>query len=354
MREKVVVGMSGGVDSAVAAYLLLEQGYEPIGVALKTWAGEDSRCCEIEAARQIAVKLGIKFHAWNVSEQFSEQVAEPFKAAYRCGVTPNPCTLCNRRVKWAGLTHVADVIGAKFVATGHYARSVRTENGRCAVAVADDDAKDQSYMLYNLTQEQLERTIFPLGKLHKSKVRQMAAEIGLSVANKPDSQEICFVTEGSYTDFIGEQTAKPGNFTDAAGNILGRHKGIIYYTVGQRRGLNLALGYPAYVKEINAAANEVVIGDESSLYTDVIYCRELNFMGADDIDPGEQVTADVKIRYRHPGAQAVLTRADKDTVKVKFTDAVRAPAPGQAAVFYHQSGFVIGGGTITRIYGNSN
>lgn len=349
MPEKAVVGMSGGVDSAVAALLLLERGYEVVGVTLKTWSGESSRCCEIDAARNIAQKLKIKFHTWNVSDRFEEQVVLPFKHAYVNGLTPNPCIRCNRSVKWTGLIHAADVVGAKFVATGHYAELARLDNGRFAVGTARDATKDQSYMLYNLTQEQLARTLFPLGRLSKTEVRQIAADNGLAVADKPDSQEICFVTQGSYADYIGERAAVPGNFVDMAGRVLGRHKGIIHYTVGQRRGLNLALGYPAYVQKIKAAANEVVIGDAVSLCTDTVYCDELNFMGRDALKPGETETAVVKIRYRHPGAEAVLTGMMGDRVKITFVDTVRAAAPGQAAVFYDAAGFVIGGGTISDV-----
>ena len=341
--------MSGGVDSAVAALLLLEQGYEVIGVTLKTWSGESNRCCEIDAARNIAQKLKIKFHVWNVSAYFEEQVVTPFKRAYANGLTPNPCTRCNRTVKWTGLIHAADVLGAKFVATGHYAKVTQLDNGRFAVGTAQDAAKDQSYMLYNLTQTQLARTLFPLGKLHKTEVRQIAADNGLSVADKPDSQEICFVTRGSYADYIGENAAVPGNFVDRAGRVVGRHKGIIHYTVGQRRGLNLALGYPAYVQKIDAVANEIVIGDAASLYADTIYCNEVNFMGLEEIKSGMEITAAVKIRYKHPGEQATLTRIGNNNVKIAFANAVRAPAPGQAAVFYDAAAFVIGGGIIMDV-----
>ena len=348
--KKVVVGMSGGVDSAVAAWLLRREGCEVVGVTLRTWSGEEtSRCCEIDAAAETAQALGIEFRSWNVVDDFNRKVIEPFVKDYRSGLTPNPCVECNRRVKWEWLVYIAGVLGADRVATGHYARLVRTSGGRFAVKRAADNGKDQSYMLYQLTQEQLAKTVFPLGEYSKAEVRRMAGEIGLEVAAKKDSQEICFAPSGDYAAYIEERTrsiAPPGNFVDENGNVLGRHRGIIRYTVGQRRGLDLALGYPVYVKRIDAAKNEVVIGAAESLYAREIFCRDLNFMSREEPLPGEEISATVKIRYQHVGSAATLVKTDDGLVKVVFPEAVRASAPGQSAVFYDETGLVIGGGKI--------
>ena len=245
--SRVIVGMSGGVDSAVAAYLLKQQGYEVLGVTLRVWGSDeegDSRCCEIDEARRICQLLDIKYHPHNVTALFKESVVNPFIDAYLEGLTPNPCIECNRFVKWAKMIELADIFQADYVATGHYAYIDKLDNGRFAVRKASQISKDQTYMLYKLTQEQLSRTLMPLGGYTKAEVRKIAEDAGLPCAHKEESQEICFVTEGRYTDFISEHTDKTlpgeGNFVDEYGNILGRHKGIHQYTVGQRKGLGIA------------------------------------------------------------------------------------------------------------------
>ena len=348
---KVLVGMSGGVDSAVAAYLLKEAGYEVTGVTLRTDTRE-GRCCEIDDAHYVARKLHIRFFAPNVITDFEEKVKQPFFRDYIRGVTPNPCVECNRYVKWDRLLYYADVLGAEFAATGHYANVVRLPTGRYSVRQAASAEKDQTYMLYKLTQEQLARTLMPLGEMTKAEVRQIAADAGLPVAQKQDSQEICFVTEGSYADYIEndpELTAPgEGNFISADGTILGKHRGIIHYTVGQRRGLGIAAGYPLYVNRINAETNEVVLGDERSLYSSEIRCNELNYLSIAGIEPGESIRARVKIRYHHEGEEASITRESEDSVRIFFDKPVRAATPGQSAVFYDPEGVVIGGGKITR------
>ena len=354
--KKVVVGMSGGVDSAVCAILLKSAGYEVIGVTLRTWQsddGLDNRCCEIDDARSAAEKIGIPFYPFNCTEAFRKKVVEPFISEYAHGFTPNPCIGCNRSVKWEYLLYYARVLGADYVATGHYASVVKTESGRYTVKKALHSEKDQTYMLCALTQEQLSATLMPLGDLSKSEVRRIAAEAGLEVASKPDSQEICFITDGNYADFIeknaGTSLAGEGAFVDESGNFLGLHKGIIHYTVGQRKGLGLALGRPVYVKEINTRRNEVVIGDEESLYSRKLLCRKLNFMSIDVPQVGEPVPCTAKVRYRHSGERAVITLLDHDLLSVEFEAGVRAACPGQAAVFYDEEGCVIGGGVIAEV-----
>lgn len=352
-KKRVVVGLSGGVDSSVAAYLLKESGYQVIGVTLRTWRAESgaySRCCEISDARITAEQLGIPFYNINSLPEFERYVTEPFMDAYINGMTPNPCVDCNRYIKWEGLLKFADEINAEYVATGHYARVVRTDSGRYTVEQAKTAKKDQTYMLYRLTQEQLARTLMPLADYTKDEVRRIAEENGLAVASKKDSQEICFVLDGGYAEYIESHTEgklpPPGDFTDTDGNVLGKHKGIVHYTVGQRKGLGLALGYPAYVKRIDAASNTVIIGNEDSVYEKEIRCRDLNFLAIEDIAPGESISANVKIRYHHEAVPAVLTRTGSDILTVRFDEPVKAPAPGQSAVFYDKDTRVIGGGVI--------
>ena len=354
--EKVVVGLSGGVDSAVAALLLKEAGYEVIGITLRTWQagdGSESRCCDIDDARSVSNKIGIKYVPVNCIWDFRRYVVDPFTKEYLRGMTPNPCIECNRYVKWDKLLYYARVLGAERIATGHYAHVIQLENGRYTVKTAKHAEKDQTYMLYKLTQEQLAATIMPLGSLSKSEVRQIAEDAGLPVASKPDSQEVCFVTEGGYADYI-DKTApadykREGLFVDTSGNILGKHKGIIHYTVGQRKGLGIALGYPAYVKRIEPLTNEVVLGNEASLYSSEILCSSLNFMSIADLKSGVSLQARVKIRYHHIGETATIKRKSADTVSVCFDKPVRAATPGQSAVFYDGEGCVIGGGIIERV-----
>jgi tRNA-specific 2-thiouridylase len=300
----------------------------------------------------VAAQLEIPFYNINSLPEFKEHVTGPFVEAYIKGLTPNPCVACNRYIKWERLLAFADEINAEYVATGHYARIEKTENGRFTVKQAASSAKDQTYMLYQLTQEQLARTLMPLADLTKDEVRKIAQDTGLAVAGKKDSQEICFVLDGGYAEYIDcyveGKLPPPGNFVDADGNVLGRHKGIVHYTVGQRKGLGLALGYPAYVKHIDAERNTVVIGDLESLFERRVLCREVSFMSVEDIKPGEKVRAFVKIRYHHAAAPAVLERVDDNTISAIFDEPVKAPAPGQSAVFYDSENRVIGGGIIQQ------
>ena len=345
--------MSGGVDSAVAAYLLQQAGHEVSGVTLRTWVSEDgteSRCCEIDDARKTAWKLHIPYYALNCISAFQETVIDPFVRDYLSGITPNPCVFCNREIKWEKLLYAAKVMKADYVATGHYASVVRKPNGRYTVKKARHAEKDQTYMLYRLTQEQLAATMMPLGEFTKDEVRKIAARAGLPSAAKPDSQELCFVPDGNYAEYIekqaGEKVPGEGFFVDGEGNILGKHRGIIHYTVGQRKGLGLPLGYPAYIREIRADRNEIVVGDEASLYSKELCCGSLNFLSIPTPKAGEKIPCAVKVRYHHGAQAACLEMLDADRAKITFGGPVRAAAPGQSAVFYDEEDCVIGGGII--------
>lgn len=349
---RIVIGMSGGVDSAVAAWLLKQQGHEVIGVTLRTWDRESSRCCNVADARLTAQTMDIEYHVINCAADFKRKVEDPFVESYLRGITPNPCVTCNRDIKWEWLIYAANIFHAEAVASGHYVSKVQMDNGRYTLRQARDEKKDQSYMLYCLTQEQLAATIFPLGGLTKQEVRQIADEAGLPSAQNADSQEVCFVSQDNYADFIKEHspenTLGVGNFVDDTGKILGRHQGIIHYTVGQRKGLGLALGYPAYVKNIRADTKEVVISEEAGIYRDAISCENTKFLSISGLPEGSSLKAMVKIRYHHKGVLALVESCGKDRVLIRFESPARAPAPGQSAVFYDENKCVIGGGIIQQ------
>lgn len=355
---KVVVGMSGGVDSSVAAYLLKQQGYEVIGVTMQIWQKEDNQtveenggCCglsAVEDARRVAQMLDIPYYVMNFREEFDQKVIRYFMREYLNGRTPNPCIACNRYVKWESLLQRSMQIGADYIATGHYARIEQLPNGRYAIRNSVTAAKDQTYALYNLTQEQLMRTKMPVGAYEKSQVRAIAEELGLYVAHKPDSMEICFVPDQDYARFIEENSGKKipeGNFVTTDGKIVGRHRGITHYTVGQRKGLNLSMGKPVFVLEIRPETNEVVIGDGTEVYADRLICSDLNFMSVPDFPDDFPVVA--KIRYNHRGTKAHVRRIDADRAEAIFEEPVRAVTPGQAVVFYDGE-YVAGGGTIIK------
>ena len=355
---KVVVGMSGGVDSSVAAYLLKQQGYEVIGVTMQIWQKEDNQtveenggCCglsAVEDARRVAQMLDIPYYVMNFREEFDQKVIQYFMREYLHGRTPNPCIACNRYVKWESLLQRSMQIGADYIATGHYARIEQLPNGRYAIRNSVTAAKDQTYALYNLTQEQLMRTKMPVGSYEKSQIRAIAEDLGLNVAHKPDSMEICFVPDQDYAKFIEENSGKKipeGNFVTTDGTIIGRHRGITHYTVGQRKGLNLSMGKPVFVLEIRPETNEVVIGDGTEVYSDRLICSKLNFMSVPDFPDDFPVVA--KIRYNHRGTKAHVRRIGEDEAEVIFEEPVRAVTPGQAVVFYDGE-YVAGGGTIIK------
>lgn len=351
--SRIIVGMSGGVDSAVCAYLLRAAGHEVIGVTLKTLSS-DTRCCEINEARLAADQMGIPYYVKSVMSEFCAYVTEPFVREYLAGRTPNPCTACNRRIKWDGLLQMADALGAEYVATGHYAMVGQLPDGRYSVRQAESKEKDQTYFLYQLSQAQLSRTIMPLGKLDKPTVRRIAKAAGIPTFNKPDSQEICFLEgDENYADYIEEHAdaeapaLQPGHFVTEDGTVLGEHRGLIHYTVGQRKGLGLAMGAPVYVKELRPQTNEVVVSSDAALYASSLVCAGLHFMSIPDLPVGQTHRAIVKIRYRHVGTPALLTRVSPEALRVDFDAPVRAVSPGQAAVFY-EDGYVLGGGLIVR------
>lgn len=358
-KKKVVIGMSGGVDSSVAAYLLKEEGYEVIGVTMQIWQDmpsalqeEEGGCCGLTAAedaRRVAETLGIRHYVMNFKKEFRENVMDYFIREYLQGRTPNPCIACNRYVKWDALLKRSLALGADYIATGHYAQVERLANGRYAVRNSVTAAKDQTYALYNLTQDQLAHTKMPVGAYAKEEIRAIAEKIGLSVAHKKDSQEICFIPDHDYAGFIdrecGESVPPPGAFVSVQGEVLGAHRGITHYTVGQRKHLGIALGYPVFVTEIRPEKNEVVLGTDEQVYTDRLYAGSLHAMALPDLADGMKLTA--KIRYSHAGSRCVVRRIKEDEICCEFEEPVRAVTPGQAVVLY-DGAYVAGGGTILR------
>lgn len=357
--KKVVVGMSGGVDSSVAAYLLKQQGYDVIGVTMQIWQDEDQftqaesgGCCGLSAvddARRVADRLEIPYYVMNFKREFKKNVMDYFTAEYLKGRTPNPCIACNRYVKWESLLQRSLEIGADYIATGHYARVEQLSNGRYAIRNSVTAAKDQTYALFNLTQKQLSHTLMPVGDYTKDEIRAIAEDIGLMVAHKKDSQEICFIPDNDYAGFIDrecrEMVPPPGNFVSVDGEILGRHKGITHYTIGQRKGLGIAFGCPVFVTEIRPETNEVVLGSDKDVYTNRLYANQLNFMALSDIE--EPVRLKAKIRYSHAGSCCTVRRTGADEICCEFEEPVRAVTPGQAVVLY-DGDYVAGGGVITH------
>jgi tRNA-uridine 2-sulfurtransferase len=359
--------MSGGVDSSTVAAMLRAEGHTVIGLTMQLWnqrrlAGHEGmpesvqgRCCSIDDvydARRVAQQIGIPYYVVNHEERFERDVVRPFVEEYLSGRTPIPCSLCNNHLKFDQLLIVAQQIGAERVATGHYARVAYDGNrGRWLLRRPADHSKDQTYFLFGLTQEQLSRTIFPLGEMVKSEVRELARQHGLALAEKPDSQEICFVPGGDYKRFIDAYLAERGEaLPDTAGElvttngeVIGEHAGIHNFTVGQRKGLGVATGSPLYVIQISGANKQVVVGDAEHLYSRTLRTRRVNLISVDDLREPTRVT--VKIRHRHEPAAATIEKTGDDEILVSFDEAQRAITPGQAAVFYYGD-VVVGGGWI--------
>ena len=355
LNKKVLVGMSGGVDSAVSAYLLQQQGYEPIGVNCRFFDNDDAflkekTCCsldDVSDARQVAQKLGIPFYVFNFKSEFQTHVIDAFVKTYIEGGTPNPCINCNRFLKFDKLLRRAYEMDAGGVATGHYAQiAFDSGSGRYLLYKGTDETKDQSYVLYCLTQEQLAHTFFPLGKLRKSEVRELAESLGFVNAKKHESQDICFVPDGDYASFIEKRCGRTfphGDFVTKDGRVLGEHKGIIRYTIGQRRGLGLALPAPLYVCQKDTENNRVVLCSNEELYAKELYADDVNLIALDRIDQPLRVKA--KVRYKQAEQWATVTQPEEDLLHVVFDEPQRAFAKGQAVVLY-EGNTVVGGGTI--------
>ena len=361
-KKKVIVGMSGGVDSSVAAMLLKKQGYDVIGVTMQIWQDEETAvqeenggCCGLSAvddARRVADQLEIPYYVMNFKKEFKDWVMDDFVQEYFRGRTPNPCIRCNRYVKWEALLHRSLAIGGDYIATGHYAKVVQLENGRYTLKKAPS-RKDQTYALYNLTQEQLSKTIMPVGDYTKDEIRRMADEIGLAVASKPDSHDICFIPDGNYQKFLYEYTGKKlpqGNFVDQSGKVIGVHQGITHYTIGQRKGLNLSMGHPVFVTEIRPETNEVVIGENKDVFKSSLVASDVNWMSIPDPAPGEKVRVHAKVRYAHQGADATVYMTEDGNLICEFDEPQRAITPGQALVMY-DGDYVVGGGVIKEVRG---
>ena len=348
-----MIAMSGGVDSSVAAYLMVQAGYDCLGMTMRLYNNEDigkteKTCCsldDVEDARSVAFRLGIPFRVFNFTEEFRSCVIDRFVNAYECGETPNPCIDCNKYLKFGKIFQRMDELGYDYVVTGHYAR-IEQDGDRFLLKKGLDDSKDQSYVLYGLTQAQLARTVFPLGCMTKAETRRIAEEQGFLNARKHDSQDICFVPDGDYAAFLERYTGKSypaGEFVDTQGKILGRHKGIVRYTIGQRKGLGLALPCPMYVKDKDMAGNRVILSKNEELFSRELDAKGFNWSALDC--PSGTIRASAKIRYKHTEQPASVTPTGPDTVHIVFDEPQRAICRGQAVVLY-DGDTVLGGGTI--------
>jgi tRNA-uridine 2-sulfurtransferase len=361
-KGKVLVAMSGGIDSTVAALMLHKEGYEVVGITMKTWdyatstgkKGKETGCCNLDSfndARLAAVQHGFPHFILDIREEFGDFVIDNFVEEYLAGRTPNPCVMCNTHIKWRALLKRADAMGCEFIATGHYAQVHQHENGRYFIRKGIDDTKDQSYALWGLQQDLMKRTLLPLGTYHKKAIRQLANDFGYpELAKKNESYEICFVPDNDYRGFLKrkvaglEEKVNGGNFVDPAGNILGKHKGYPFYTIGQRKGLDIALGKPAFVTEIIPETNTVVLGNEHDLNRPAMTVGQINWMKYEGISEGMEAVT--KIRYKDSGSLSNLY-AYENGVEVRFYEQVKGIAPGQSAVFYEDND-VIGGGIIRQ------
>jgi tRNA-uridine 2-sulfurtransferase len=359
-KGKVLVAMSGGIDSSLAAVMLHEEGYEVIGMTMKTWdyassgsSKKETGCCSLDSindARSIAVNLGFPHYILDIRQEFGDYVINHFTSEYLAGRTPNPCVLCNTHIKWDSLLRRADNLGCDFIATGHYAK-VRQENSRFVISRGIDESKDQSYALWGVSQKSLARTILPLGNLYKTQIKQMARERGfIDLVNKSESYEICFIPDNDYRGFLKrrvqglEQEVAGGNFVLEDGTVVGKHLGYPFYTIGQRKGLGIAIGHPVFVTEIRKEKNEVVLGLEKDLLRTAMTVQQLNMMKYENLH-NRKLETTTKIRYNDDGSPAIITQENDNTMKVIFHEQVKAITPGQAAVFYENDD-VIGGGWI--------
>jgi len=360
-KGKVLVAMSGGIDSTVASLMLHHEGYEVIGITMKTWdytasggGKKETGCCNLDSfndARMAAVQHGFPHFILDIREEFGSFVVENFVDEYLAGRTPNPCVLCNTHIKWRALLKRADALGCDFIATGHYASIYQHTNGRHVITKGIDETKDQSYVLWGLEQDLLSRTLLPLGTYRKTEIRQMAHDFGYpELAKKSESYEICFVPDNDYRGFLKrkveglEEKVAGGYFVNKEGKILGQHKGYPFYTIGQRKGLDIALGKPAFVTAIDPDTNTVVLGDEADLEKEEMRVRKINWLKYDGLT--EDMTAITKIRYKDKGSLSMIRQEGND-VTVRFFDKAKGIAPGQSAVFY-EGNDVIGGGIIQR------